>query len=460
MGGWGGLLLCVLAGFGLMRAVWPAARGWSAHDPLRLAMAPSMGLGLLSLVYFAVRTVGGAGGGMALVAFALVALGLVGLAWRRAAGAAAETRDWAKGPGWLWWVFGAVAGMAALTLALILVASPHGEWDAWSIWNLRARFLFRAVEATAPFDPLLNSSHPDYPLLVPASVAGLWTWNGGEAQWLAAAVAVAFWASAVLVPVLVLARLRSTTLGLTAGLALAGMPLLTRNASAMYADVVVGYFFAAAAGLGLLAVEKGAGRGAAALAGAAAGLAAWSKNEGLVFCGIVAVTFVGVVRSREEWRERWRVAGALVAGMLAVLAFVGHFKYHYAPANDLVAVGKGVSMGARLLDFSRYSATFWGMAEGIFRFGDWMLPPVIVFGGWLALQGIRKMDRGIVFWPFVVGSLQLLGYLLVYVAGSERLEWQLETSVERLLLQIWPVAVLGVLFLGKDSAGTERRGGP
>jgi hypothetical protein len=54
-----------------------------------------------------------------------------------------------------------------------------------------------------------------------------------------------------------------------------------------------------------------------------------------------------------------------------------------------------------------------------------------------------------------VGGLQVVGYLFVYVAGSERLEWQLETSVERLLLQVWPTAVVGWLYLTRDSAGTH-----
>lgn len=457
MGGLGGLLLCLLAGFGAVRAAWPAPRRWSAHDPLRLALAPSLGLGLLSLVYFAVRTVMGASGGAVVGTFAAVALGTGGLAWWRAEAAEAETRNWAKGPTWLWLLFGAVAAVAAFSFALIVSASPHGEWDAWSIWNLRARFLFRAVESAAPFDPLLNWSHPDYPLLVPAAVAGLWTWNGGEAQWLAAAVAVVFWASAVLVPVLLLARLRSTAMGLTAGLALAGMPLLARNASAMYADVVIGYFFVAAIGLGVLGMESRAGRSAALLAGVAAGLAAWSKNEGLLFCGVLVLTFLAVVRSRAELRERIRLVAPMVAGILAVLAFVGHFKYHFAPANDLVAVGKTASMGARLLDGSRYSVTFWGMAEGVLTFGDWLVPPVIVFGVWLALQGVRKVDRGSILWPSVVAGLQLLGYLFVYVLGSERLEWQLETSVERLLLQIWPAGVFSLFYLAKDSAATQNR---
>ena len=457
MGGFGGLLLCVLAGFCAVRAIWSAPRHWSAHDPLRLALSPAIGLGLLSLVYFAVRVVLGQGNGLAVGGFAVLTLALAAGAWWRAGQAAPEAWKRNSAPIWLWIAFAVVAGIALATVLMIVVASPHGERDAWSIWDMRARFLFRAVETGAPFNPLMERSHLDYPLLVPSAVAGWWAWNGGEAQWLAAAVAILFLGSAVTVSVLVLARLRSTTLGLTAGMVLAGTPLLTRNAGALYADVPVGYFFLAAVALGLLALQAEDRRPLAFLAGLHAGMAAWTKNEGLMFCGVLLLSFLVVIRSRSELGQRVRLLLPMVAGMLVVLVFVGHFKFHYAPANDLIAAGKSTSMGAHLVDLPRYTMVFLSIVEGLLMFGDWFVPPVFVMGVWLGLQGLRRVESGAMLWPFVAASLQLLGYLIVYVVASDRLEWQLQTSVERLLLQIWPLAVFSLMLLARDSPATEKR---
>ena len=90
MGGLGGLLLCLLAGFCAVRAVWSAPRHWSAHDPLRLALSPAVGLGLLSLVYFSIRLVLGQGNGAAVGVFAVLTLVLTVGAWWRAGQASPE----------------------------------------------------------------------------------------------------------------------------------------------------------------------------------------------------------------------------------------------------------------------------------------------------------------------------------------------------------------------------------
>src|SRR5207237_7498520 len=58
-------------------------------------------------------------------------------------------------------------------------ANPQGNWDAWSIWNLRARFL--AAEGNLPhraWSPALSWTHPEYPLLVSAFVARCLTYAG------------------------------------------------------------------------------------------------------------------------------------------------------------------------------------------------------------------------------------------------------------------------------------------
>src|SRR5258708_10695835 len=68
---------------------------------------------------------------------------------------------------------------------------PHGDWDAWSIWNLRARFFVRGGQFWKDaFSSQLAWSHPDYPLLLPGIVAMLWTLAHTESA--AAPIGVAF----------------------------------------------------------------------------------------------------------------------------------------------------------------------------------------------------------------------------------------------------------------------------
>jgi hypothetical protein len=69
-----------------------------------------------------------------------------------------------------------VMSLGFLALLALAVASswlgwarfPHGQWDAWSIWNLRARSIFRgAPDWPALLSPAIGWSNPDYPLLLP-----------------------------------------------------------------------------------------------------------------------------------------------------------------------------------------------------------------------------------------------------------------------------------------------------
>ena len=84
--------------------------------------------------------------------------------------------------------FGATPGspftlvlMGALIVAIAIAtsamtdaweANPQGNWDAWSIWSLRARFL--AAPGHLPhraWSPALSWTHPEYPLLVSGFIA-------------------------------------------------------------------------------------------------------------------------------------------------------------------------------------------------------------------------------------------------------------------------------------------------
>ena len=76
---------------------------------------------------------------------------------------------------------------------VLSLASPHGDWDAWAIWNQHARFLFRGggSDAWRGFFAI-TWSQPDYPLLLPASVARVWAYAGHESTLGPALIAMVF----------------------------------------------------------------------------------------------------------------------------------------------------------------------------------------------------------------------------------------------------------------------------
>jgi hypothetical protein len=74
----------------------------------------------------------------------------------------------------------------ALALSFVIfmalsLKNPHGGWDAFAIWNLRARFMFRAgTHWTDAFSQHLSWSHLDYPLFIPTNIARSWVVVGNE----------------------------------------------------------------------------------------------------------------------------------------------------------------------------------------------------------------------------------------------------------------------------------------
>src|SRR5260370_2739447 len=69
------------------------------------------------------------------------------------------------GKGFLWFVRGGI----------------QGGWDAWGIWNLRAKFLLLGgLHWRDAFSAVGAISHTDYRLLIPASVARGWSYAGTD----------------------------------------------------------------------------------------------------------------------------------------------------------------------------------------------------------------------------------------------------------------------------------------
>ena len=78
-------------------------------------------------------------------------------------------------------VFSIALASSLISFAVAFLKEPHGRWDAWLIWNMHARFLYRGGDHwREAFASGLDWSHWDYPLLLPLSIARGWTYTGGE----------------------------------------------------------------------------------------------------------------------------------------------------------------------------------------------------------------------------------------------------------------------------------------
>src|SRR5262249_34888890 len=131
------------------------------------------------------------------------------------------------------------------TFLSITAMSPHGGWDAWAIWNMRARFLFRAAHWRDGFTEALAWSHPDYPLLLPALVARGWKLAGREPQAVPITIAWFFTFGSVGLAASSLAILREIPQALLACIAVSAAPILFVQGANQYADVVVAFFILA-----------------------------------------------------------------------------------------------------------------------------------------------------------------------------------------------------------------------
>lgn len=418
------------------------ARCAGASRAFTIALAIGLGLGIascaffLALIVFDGRRPGVIGIDAVLLLFALIV-------WRRSATQSAAPRAPLSSRERVLTVavLGAAAAGATSFFANTLDA-PHGRWDAWATWNLRARWLADAGPAwrAAFAKPTI---HGDYPLLLPATVARLWVYAGADDPVVPAAIAAAYAAAVVLLLYAALAALRGRAQALIGALCLLGTPVFLRVVPWQYANVPLAFnLLAVVTSLALYDRDPARGRAMLVWAGVAAGLTAWTKNEGMVLVlGIVAVRGALMIMRRVP---DLRSAAWFAAGLLPPAAIVLYFKLALAPRSP--QFGQQIeTMKGQLVDPERYGAI---LRAGAYELALGTFPVLLGLVVYALLLG-RTRDqraRGMAASVASILAFAALGYGFTYVTTRAELTWLLSQSIARLELQLWPSFLLAVLL--------------
>jgi hypothetical protein len=346
---------------------------------------------------------------------------------------------------WQWWIYVAFGLVVLTSLAILgfgLARNPHGEIDAWQIWNLHARLLVRGGEEWHErLVQMEDWSHPDYPLLLPATVARGWVCAGNETTEVPRLMAGLFALATVGLLTAGLAVLRTPVPGLLGGITLLATPGYLPLAVAQYADVPLGFYFLA----GVLLFEAQDRLGCATirlpfLAGLVAGMAAWTKNEGQLY--IVAMLLGRLVvgwAGRSGIRPLLRELAAFAAGLGPFMGVLAYFKLRMAGPNDLIAGQAEGALLKRILDGKRYWQVVYGMVVEFGRVVGWW---VMILGLFAALLGVARVPWQKRLHTLAVLVFMLVGYALVYLATPLDLVEHIRLSADRLCLQLWPCALL------------------
>lgn len=330
--------------------------------------------------------------------------------------------------------------------------SPHGKWDAWAIWNFRARWLFRGGDQWAyAFSNYVVDSHPDYPLLIPVSVFRGWNFIGKDMVTVPILIAGFFTFGSILLILSAIALFRGKNQGYLAAIVVLLTTKFLKEGTHQYSDLPLAFYILST--IILFSIRQRYPTAALRimyLAGLTTSCAFWTKNEGLVFCVlIILVHFIGDMIIK-DWRRSFKEFSSFLLGLTPVLCALIWFKLKFAPPNDIVNLNRLSNLWNNLLDFDRYQKVLVAFAEEIFFFNDGVF---ILLAGYLSISGINKVllkDR-----PFFAQGLLLvliLGcYFFTYVIFSynnlNTLEWHLSSSLDRLVIHIWPALVF-LFFYG------------
>ncbi len=319
---------------------------------------------------------------------------------------------------------------------------PDGGWDAWSVWNLKARFLYLGGhDWVRIFDPTLWRSSPHYPLFLP--LLNVWGWIFTKDPTTLAPL----WHS-ILITLLTLGALfyglknfvssRAAWLGT---LLLLSPPIFPIFGISQYSDIILGYYLLMIF-IVLLLTKEANEKNLLLLGGLFTGFLTFIKPEGAI------ISLMLIFLSASHWMNQvdpkslktyWlRLGTGYLLGILPTVIFTRW----YAPAN--ITFINGLTSTTSPADGERLKIIFQFLANELLS-GHWHgLWVVLLLGVFL---GYKQANPG----KNLIIPIFLLGYMLVICSyywfnTYFEIRWWLNQTLSRLLISLLPTVIWWVFY--------------
>jgi hypothetical protein len=327
---------------------------------------------------------------------------------------------------------GLILGLACLSIlvgAARLLSQPLWATDYLAVWGLKAKTIFYSGGIPRPLfdDPLTAWSHPEYPLLVPLSLASLAVSIGQFDDRAISLLYSAFQLATTLAVFGFLRRRVDDLAGAVAGLLTAAFIPLYQPSNAGTGDIPLafGFVLLGTAYLDVLEADRPATRVRLLLA---ALFCLTTKQEGWLFVVLLAIALL--LRSVRR-REKFPLAAqfsllAPLALQAAVMRISG--TAFYRRDMDFTLLSHWYSWWPRILETLSYIAQVKLVAAVV---------PLVAL---LALFGATRRGPA----DGLLGPLiaQVVAYVVFMSLSASSVEWLIEASLGRLINALVPLVLL------------------
>ena len=418
---------------------------------VRFAVSFMLGLGIVSLqmFFYSILSIPFSFFSISLPWIALTAFSFLSSEWKISFFAQLKGTDL---PSWrnITWYEGILLLIMVSQIVYAFVYAflmPVVGWDALAIWFLKARGFFWQKKISVSF-LLNNPAHPDYPLLIPLSIAWIYTSMGKINDHLAKILYPLQYVSLLIIFHYLLKKISSRKNALLFTTLLSLTPLLLIHAGGLpiglgefskgdfvgYADITLSIYFISFCGF-LYLFLLNQNYLFLTIAVLFLGMGAWTKNEGLTFA-LIGACLIAQYLSGKLKRRLLTISVVLAVFILPWFAYRLYFgipgEYFSSNLNFSVILG----------NVSRLSVIVNAMGKAMFV--DNIALFSFIWYGYILTSLVNW--RGFFHSPlFVLQTMflsQIATYIFIYMISPHDIVWHLATSVDRLILHLTPLAML------------------
>jgi len=307
-----------------------------------------------------------------------------------------------------------------------------GGWDAWSTWNVKAKFIFLGGEHwQGLFDPILWRASPHYPLLLP--LINVWGWIFLKLPTLQVPTFTSFFFTFLTVGLLCygLYNYTKSVYALLTIPLLMSLPHFNMISLSQYADVIVGYYLLSSIFCLIMAKMKDSSL-YALISGISIGFLSFSKNEGLVAALILLVLAVPYLLFYNKPSKKTVLLfflGAITFILPTLIFYVFYAPQSITFINGLTSTDKPVRFFRLKFILSFYAVEFYNP--------NWRGLFIVMLAG--ILFGIKRSFNS----RFIIIPAFMLIYAVIvtcyyFINTYFPLDWWVQVSLHRIVYALLP----------------------